>query len=75
MGIFIIVYRNQFDTSVPGYKLVIFLIGVVVVSASAQSYLAYVLKLEPTENSIVYIVPNAVFLLSGLVFYWLFKKK
>jgi hypothetical protein len=74
MGLAVILIRDKFDTTVPKNKLILFLTVMTVISASTQYFLHYVLKLDPTKDIIMYIIPNTIFLLSGLSFYQLFKK-
>lgn len=74
MGLIFIFIRNKYDKTVPGNKLLLFLIVVTIISASTQYFMHYIMKLDPTKDIIMYIVPNIVFLLTGLSFYWFFKK-
>ncbi len=74
LGIMLILYRNKLDTTVPGNRLILFLTAITILSASSQYYLAFILKLDPTKEIIMYVVPNLIFLLAGIGSFLVFKK-
>ncbi|MDI1355370.1 MAG: hypothetical protein PSX36_10650 [bacterium] len=71
----LVLIRNKFDASVPFSNLFLFLLCVTLVSASVQYWMHFILKYDPQKELIVYVVPNLIFLLSGLSFYFVFNKK
>ncbi len=72
--IFIAISAKRINTGLPFIPLMVFFATAEILSSAVQAYLAFVLKLVPQENIIVFIVSPVIFLLTAITFWLMFKK-